>query len=819
MPQGSSLNDDHRVPPLSHGFHEGAEHIVQFYESDDRLCERIADFLWIGLDDGDALVVVATEAHRSLIAQRLQSRSLDIEQACSAGRLLFLDAEQTLKQFMVGGRPNANLFQALVGGTLEERARSGRSGRIRAFGEMVDVLWRSGNRSGAIELEELWNDLKRTRPMSLLCAYALASFYKEIGDIERVCDLHDMVRAPELGTRAEVRPEIHVTSLDSERLDALAVELDARGEIERTLRQSIRSLRRSGEEREARTRRLERLARITAPIADAVTRAEVHEALVGEVGEALGASSTGLWVLRDGERAARLVGSRGYTEEARRDFGILSLDDTPANPTLDSIRRGRPVWIDSREQLVRDYPHLGGVVAPERRFRVVCVPIVAPKQTIGALVFTFDDPEPVDDEERSLFLLVARYAGQALERLSLLEAEQESRARTERLYRLARAVIGAASLEEVLDVALDAIQGALCTDRAAVLVAEPPSGAMRFKAWRGLSDAYRRAVDGHSPWSREARDPEPFIVSDVETDASMTGYRPLFHAEGIGALAFIPLCEGGRLIGKFMVYYQRPRALTGAELDLARGVADHVAAAIARFTAVAELQRTVHFNETFTGILGHDLRNPLAAIMTSAHLALSRDQSERLVKPLSRILNSGERMTRMIDQLLDFTRVRLGAGIPLARQPIDLVPLLRQILDELDDPNSAWTFDLQQRGDSHGTWDPDRLSQVFSNLAANAVQHGVADAGVTVVVDGTDPDVVRASVRNAGVVPERVLPLIFEPLATVTRPGQKSGGLGLGLYITREIVRAHGGRIDVASSAADGATTFMVTLPRGAEPK
>jgi len=78
---------------------------------------------------------------------------------------------------------------------------------------------------------------------------------------------------------------------------------------------------------------------------------------------------------------------------------------------------------------------------------------------------------------------------------------------------------------------------------------------------------------------------------------------------------------------------------------------------------------------------------------------------------------------------------------------------------------------------------------------------------------------VRASVRNAGVVPERVLPLIFEPLATGTRPGQKSGGLGLGLYITREIVRAHGGRIDVASSAADGATTFMVTLPRGAEPK
>jgi signal transduction histidine kinase len=200
--------------------------------------------------------------------------------------------------------------------------------------------------------------------------------------------------------------------------------------------------------------------------------------------------------------------------------------------------------------------------------------------------------------------------------------------------------------------------------------------------------------------------------------------------------------------------------------------------------------------------------------MTSARVALSRDQSERLVKPLSRILNSGERMTRMIDQLLDFTRVRLGAGLPLSRQPIDLVPLLRQVLDELDDPSSGWTFKLQERGDSRGTWDPDRLSQVFSNLAANAVQHGVAEAGVSVTVDGTDPQVVRASVRNAGAIPEPVLPRIFEPLATGTRSTKKSGGLGLGLYITREIVRAHGGRIDVTSSEADGATTFTVTLPR-----
>jgi hypothetical protein len=147
MPQESSLHhDDHREPRRSRGFGDGAEHIVQFYEREDRMCDRIADLLWIGLDDGDALVVIATEAHRSAIAQRLQSRGLDIEQSCAAGQLLFLDAEQTLKQFMVSGRPNVNLFLALVGGALEEMARASRSGRIRALGQMVDVLWKSGSR-------------------------------------------------------------------------------------------------------------------------------------------------------------------------------------------------------------------------------------------------------------------------------------------------------------------------------------------------------------------------------------------------------------------------------------------------------------------------------------------------------------------------------------------------------------------------------------------------------------------------------------------------------------------------------------------------
>jgi signal transduction histidine kinase len=238
-----------------------------------------------------------------------------------------------------------------------------------------------------------------------------------------------------------------------------------------------------------------------------------------------------------------------------------------------------------------------------------------------------------------------------------------------------------------------------------------------------------------------------------------------------------------------------------------------VGAAVARFDAIADLERTVRFNEMFTAILGHDLRNPLGAIMIAAQLAMKRGD-EKLAKPLARIHTSGERMGRMIDQLLDFTRLRVGEGIPLRPERVELVPLMRQVVDELDDANPEWTFRLEHEGATDGVWDADRLSQVFSNLVGNAVKHGAPEHGVSVRIDGTAPDEVRVRVQNMGVVPPDLLPRLFEPMIGAQQRREKSHGVGLGLFISSEIVRAHGGRIDVRSSEADG-TLFTVALPRG----
>jgi signal transduction histidine kinase len=246
---------------------------------------------------------------------------------------------------------------------------------------------------------------------------------------------------------------------------------------------------------------------------------------------------------------------------------------------------------------------------------------------------------------------------------------------------------------------------------------------------------------------------------------------------------------------------------------MARAIADHVAAATARFAAVDDLRRAVHFNEMFTGMLGHDLRNPLGAIMTAAQLASRRTSDDRLTNPLSRILTSGTRMARMIDQLLDFTRVRVGQGIPIERERLDLVPLLQQIIGELEGQAEGAEVRLQAMGDNGGLWDADRLSQVFSNLVANAMQHGTPGPIVSVRVDGTRLDVVHVEVHNHGAISLGLLPNLFEPMSGGEHRHARSQGLGLGLYISQQIVKGHGGSIEVRSSDASG-TTFVVVLPR-----
>ena len=158
-------------------------------------------------------------------------------------------------------------------------------------------------------------------------------------------------------------------------------------------------------------------------------------------------------------------------------------------------------------------------------------------------------------------------------------------------HSLALAISGTRTVDEIHQTALDALTRGLGVSRASILLFDA-AGIMRFTAWRGLSDAYRQAVEGHSPWTPDAVEPQPIVVPDVTKNASLAPFLPTIQAEGIAGMAFIPLVTLGRLVGKFMVYLDEPRTLTDEELQLAALIAAHVGFAVQRTRAEALARRS-----------------------------------------------------------------------------------------------------------------------------------------------------------------------------------------------------------------------------------
>jgi signal transduction histidine kinase len=445
------------------------DHIVQFYEGDDALTENVARFVAAGLRAGEPVIVIATPEHIAAFCERLDPDPID------ASRLVLLDARDTLAQFMVGDMPDWERFSSAIGDAIR-RASGGRMDqRVRAYGEMVDVLWRDGNRQAAIRLEELWNELGKKYSFSLLCAYTMASFY---------------------------------TSADA------------------------------------------------APFDDVC---RVHSCVI------------------PGESFTRLDGT----------------DD-----------RGR---------------------------------------AIGAL---------------------------------------QQRAR---------------SLE------------------------------CEIAARRELEAALRESL-------------------------------------------------------------ARERALR------------------------EEAERNVRFADMFAGILGHDLRNPLGTINMGATYLARAKLGDKATRSATRIIASAERMARMIDQLLDFTRIRAAGGLELRRAGVDLGAVAARVKDEIEAGIPPCNVEMIASGNTCGVWDEDRLFQVLSNLVGNAISHGAPGRPVQLEVDGREPSHVVTYVRNARAIDPEILPVIFDPFRG-GKTRHNARGLGLGLFITRQIVLAHGGEIAVTSGEASG-TLVCVKLPR-----
>jgi signal transduction histidine kinase len=285
----------------------------------------------------------------------------------------------------------------------------------------------------------------------------------------------------------------------------------------------------------------------------------------------------------------------------------------------------------------------------------------------------------------------------------------------------------------------------------------------------------------------------------------------------------------GFTIGEMVAEYRALRAsvirlwtvangsLAGGDIDdlmrFNEAIDQALAESITRYTF--DIDRS---KEMFVAILGHDLRSPLSSVVTASQFMLEMgDLNERDAGLTDRIVRSGTRMTQMINDLLDFTRGRLGSGVPVKRVPMDLAAVAAQAVSEMESAHPACDFRIEISGNLEGKWDGARISQMLVNLLGNAVHHGSERTPITVQLRGRDDDVVIRVHNDGPPIPPADLPSLFSPfkrLGAVTPAGDSaSSHLGLGLYIVQQIVSAHGGTIDVVTEEGKG-TAFTVRLPR-----
>jgi len=376
---------------------------------------------------------------------------------------------------------------------------------------------------------------------------------------------------------------------------------------------------------------------------------------------------------------------------------------------------------------------------------------------------------------------------------SSIRTDPELLQRIRVLTEVSRALTYAATLDEVFQLTVDRAAHLLGAEKSLLLVATA-DGLLALRSSHGVDVGLAQ------------RFREPLNEKLVPRLAGLLDTSP-------ESFLGVPLVVAGTIKGLLVVI--RPATSARAEDDewLLSALADQAAVALEK----SRLDEIGEFREQLIGIVGHDLRNPLNTIAMAAHLLLLREGlGETETELARRIANSALLAGRLIGQLLDLTRSRLGGGIPISPKTFDMNEVCRQLISETELTNPDRPLRLEVRGDLVGAWDRDRMHQVLANLVGNAVQHGAPKSPIDLRMHGGENDIVIEVANRGDPIPPATLPTIFDAFRQGrTDHRSRTQGLGLGLFIVQEIVRAHGGSVVVSSSESDG-TMFRVRLPREA---
>lgn len=739
----------------SHDNDQGeSQHFVQFYESESFLETRVAEFISKAFESGDAAVLIATPEHCSAIEKLISTQGFSIPELAKTGRYFSFDAKEMLSRFMLANVPNEKLFYRELRPVLD-KATDGHRRRVRAFGEMVSLLCANKNFDAAIKLEGMWNDLNLSYPISLLCAYPMKDFCgTSVSEaFHQICHAHSTVLPTENYLAA--------SQTEKERAKTIAV-----------LEQKAKSL-----EAEIVTRKqMEHHGRLLSAIVQYSDDAIISKDLNGIITS---------W----NAGAERIFGYKSEEIVGRSVLTLIPADRQDEEPgILARLRRGERI---DHYETVR-------------------------QRKDGTRVDVSLTVSPLKDDSGKVFG-ASKIARDITERKRAQRIQQA-------LYELASTVNGAVALHDIYDAALNAVCRCQGTHRAAILLYDS-EGVMRFRAWRDLSPEYRAAVEGHSPWAPDTLSPQPVCIDDIRTANFSEHLQEAIAREQIQAMAFLPITYEGRLLGKFMVYYDTPHHFTPEELQPAQTIVTQVAFAIERRRTGENLERMVNERtaslreaiaqmEEFSYSISHDLRAPVRAMQCYAEVLMEDyggELDEHAKKYLERIIHSGVRMDRLIQDILTYSRL---SRREIKLHPISLDRLTRDIVNQYLEMKPAsgakiLVDDALMPVIGHEA----SLSQAISNLLNNAIKFTAPDTQpkVHLWTERRDQDVrLWVEDNGIGIKPEYQHRLfnVFERV----HPEKNYEGTGIGLAIVRKAAERMGGKAGVESNGVDG-SKFWIQLP------
>jgi len=392
---------------------------------------------------------------------------------------------------------------------------------------------------------------------------------------------------------------------------------------------------------------------------------------------------------------------------------------------------------------------------------------------------------------------------------------------------LTRAISQTRTVEEICNIALQALADGLALSRSSILLYDS-DGVMRFAAWRGISAEYRCAVEGHSPWRPDTPNPEPLVVPNVTLEPSLAAFLPTIESERIAAMAFIPLVSLGRVIGKFMLYYDEPHALSTNELQLVSLIAWQVAFAVERTRAEAQARRSEaaaeeasRLKDEFLATLSHELRTPLNAILGWVQILQTGIVSpERLRHAIDVIGRNTNLQARLIEDILDVSRI-ISGKLEIEHAPVLIAPLIDTVVSGMMPAAQGKNIELVKTT-PHDLpvidGDAKRLHQVLGNVLSNAVKFTPGGGRIDVrCAYQDDAIVIEVQDSGAGIAPE-FLPYVFDRFRQAdSRAIRRHGGLGLGLAIARHLIEQHDGEIRATSAGPGLGTTVHIRLPVSAD--